>query len=57
MLKASRGMMCAMMAPSFCERVNSGANLVCDEMNTLLYTDRIDKTVVLRMKEEFIESI
>ena len=49
--------MCAMMAPSFCERVNSGANLVCDEMNTLLYTDRIDKTVVLRMKEEFIESI
>ena len=42
------------MAASFCERVNSCANLVVTEGNSLLSTDEIDMLVVLRMNKVFI---
>ena len=54
MAMASKGMMGALMAASFCERVNSCANLVVTEGNSLLSTDEIDMLVVLRMNKVFI---
>jgi hypothetical protein len=54
MALASKGMMGALMAASFCERVNSCANLVVTEGNSLLSTDEIDMLVVLRMNKVFI---
>ena len=55
MIMASKGMMCALMASSFCERINSCAVEVVDERNTLLSQDEIDKVTVLRMNKEFME--
>jgi hypothetical protein len=55
MALASKGMMCALMASSFCERINSCAVEVVDERNTLLSQDEIDKVTVLRMNKEFME--
>ena len=55
MAMASKGMMCAAMAASFCERVNSCAGEVVDERNSLLSVDEIDKVTVLRMNKEFME--
>ena len=52
---ASEGMMCAVMAASFCERVNSRANLVVTEGNSLLSQEEIDKLVVLRMNKEVMK--
>ena len=47
---ASKGMMCALMASSFCERINSCAVEVVDDRNTLLSQDEIDKVTVLRIQ-------
>ena len=55
MALASKGMMGAHVAASFCERINSCANLVVTEGNSLLSTDEIDKCVVLRMNKVLIE--
>ena len=55
MALASKGMMGALMAASFCERINSCANLVVTEGNSVLSTDEIDKCVVLRMNKVFME--
>lgn len=55
MAMASKGMMCALMASSFCERINSCAGTVVDEMNSSLSVDEIDKLTVLRMNKEFME--
>ena len=55
MALASKGMMGALMAASFCERINSCANLVVTEGNSLLSTNEIDKCVVLRMNKAFME--
>jgi hypothetical protein len=55
MAVASRGMMGATMASSFCERINSCANLVCTKGNSMLSDDEIDKVVTLRMNREFME--
>ena len=55
MALASKGMMGVLMAASFCERINSCANLVVTEGNSLLSTDEIDKCVVLRMNKTFME--
>ena len=52
---ASEGMMCAVMAASFCERVNSRANLVVTEGSSLLSQEEIDKLVVLRMNKDFMK--
>ena len=54
MALASKGMMGALMAASFCERVNSCANLVVTEGNSLLSADEIDMLVVLRMNKVFM---
>ena len=51
----TKGMMGVLMAASFCERINSCANLVVTEGNSLLSTDEIDKCVVLRMNKTFME--
>ena len=55
MALASKGMMGVLMAASFCERINSCANLVVTEGNSVLSTDEIDKCVVLRMNKVFME--
>ena len=55
MALSSKGMMCALMASIFCERINSCAVEVVDERNTLLSQDEIDKVTVLRMNKEFME--
>ena len=52
---ASEGMMCAVMAASFCERVNSCANLIVTEGNSLLSKEEIDKLTVLRMNKDFMK--
>jgi hypothetical protein len=54
---ASEGMMCAVMAASFCEHVNSCANLVVTEGSSLLSQEAIDKIVVLRMNKVFMKFI
>ena len=52
---ASKGMMCATLASSFCERVNSCANMVCTKENSLLSRDEIDMVVTLRMNKRFMK--
>jgi len=55
MAMASKGMMCQVMAASFCESVNSCAGFVVDERNSSLGVDQIDKMTVLSMNMEFME--
>ena len=55
MATASRGCVGALLASSFCERINSTANLVCTNGNSLLCPDEINMLVVLRMNEGFME--
>lgn len=55
MAVASKGMMGSVMASSFCERINSCANVVCTKNNSLLSDDEIDKVVTLRMNRDFME--
>ena len=56
MALASKGMMASLMASSFCERINSCANIVVTKDNSLLSDEEIDKVVVtLRMNRDFME--
>ena len=43
------------MASSFCERINSCANAVVTEGNTLLSDDEMELLVMLRMNKGFME--
>ena len=52
---ASRGSIGALMAASFCERINSCSNLVVTEGNSVLGPDLVEKVVMLRMNQGFIE--
>ena len=52
---ASKGMMCATLDSSFCERVNSCANMVCTKENSLLSRAEIDMVVTLRMNKRFMK--
>ena len=54
MALASKGMMASLMAASFCERINSCANIVVTKDNSLLSDDEIDKVVMLRMNRDFM---
>ena len=57
MTVTSKGVMGSLMVSSFCERINSCANLVCTKNNNLLSDDEIDMTVTLRMNRDFMEHI
>ena len=52
---ASRGSIGALMSASFCERINSCSNLVVTEGNSVLGPDLVEKVVMLRMNQGFIE--
>jgi len=52
---ASEGSIGGVRASSFCERINSAANLVCTDGNSLLAPVEIDKLVTLRMNRKYIE--
>ena len=52
---ASRGSIGALMAASFCERINSYSNLVVTEGNSVLGPELVEKVVMLRMNQGFIE--
>ena len=52
---ASRGSIGALMAASFCERINSCSNLVVTEGNSVLGPDLVEKVVMLRMNQGFTE--
>ena len=55
MTVASKGMMGSLMTSSFCERIDSCANLVCTKNNSLLSDDEIDMVVTLRMNRDFMQ--
>jgi len=52
---SSGGQVGALCAESFCDRIISDANDVCHEGNTLLDTEEINTSVVLRMNRKFIQ--
>ena len=52
---ASKGMMGSLMTSTFCERINSCANLVCTTNNSLLSDDEIDMVVTLGMHRDFMQ--
>ena len=54
MATASKGSIGSFMASSFCERINSAANLILTLGNTLLSDEEIDMLVVLRMNRDFL---
>jgi hypothetical protein len=54
MATASKCSIGAFGASSFCERINSAANLILTKGNTLLGDAEIDKLVVLRMNRDFM---
>ena len=53
-IKTSKGMMGSLMVSSFCECLNSCANLVYTKNNILLSDDEIDMVVTLRMNRDFM---
>jgi len=55
MTSSSGGQVRALCAEIFCERILSEANDVCHEGNTLLDTEEINTSVVLRMNPKFIQ--
>jgi len=55
MVSSSWGQIGALCAESFCERILSEDNDVCQDGNTLLDTKEINTLVVLRMHPEFIQ--
>ena len=55
MAVASKGMMGSLMVSSFCECINSCANLVCTKNNSVLSDDEIDMVVTLRMNRDFMK--
>ena len=50
----SEGCIGSLMASSFCERINSCANLVLTEGNTWLSDEEMEMLVMLRMNKRFI---
>ena len=54
MATALHGSVGAFLASSFCERINSVANLVVTDGNTLLADEEINMLVVLRMNRKFM---
>jgi hypothetical protein len=50
----SKGSVGCLLASSFCERINSCANQVVTEGNTLLSDKEMEMVVMLRMNESFI---
>jgi hypothetical protein len=52
---SSKGIMGSLMVSSFCECINSCANLVCTKNNTLLSDDEIDMVVTLWMNRDFMK--
>ena len=57
MVTTSKGSIGSLMpvAASFCERVNSAANICVTKGNTLLSDIEVDMVVVLRMNREFMK--
>jgi hypothetical protein len=55
MAVASRGSIGGFLASSFCERINSCANLVLTDGNTLLSKDEINMLVTLRVNRNFMK--
>jgi hypothetical protein len=55
MAVASRGSIGGFLASSFCERINSCANLVLMDGNSLLSPDEINMLVTLRMNRKFMQ--
>ena len=55
MTVASKGMMGSLMVSSFCECINSCANLVWTKNNCILSDDEIDMVVTLRMNRDFMQ--
>lgn len=53
----SRGSIAANSAVSFCERINSAANLVVTKANSLLDPEAINMLTVLRMNRHFMEQM
>jgi hypothetical protein len=52
---ASRGSIGGFLASSFCERINSCANLILTDGNSLLSSDEINMLVTLRMNRKFMQ--
>ena len=55
MAVASRGSIGGFLASSFCERINSCANLVLTDGNSLLSPNEINMLVTLRMNRKFMQ--
>ena len=55
MALGSKGTIGGLLASSFCERINSAANLVVTNGNSLLGTDEINMLVTLRMNRDFMQ--
>ena len=55
MAVASRGSIGGFLASSFCERINSCANLVLTDGNSLLSPDEINMLVTLRMNRDYMQ--
>ena len=55
MATSSKGSIGCVLASSFCERINSCANAVVTEGNTLLSDDEMELLVMLRMNKGFME--
>ena len=55
MATTCKGSIGALLSASFCERVNSCANRIFTAGNTSLGDDLVNKTVVLRMKKNFMK--
>ena len=55
MTTASKASIGALLASSFCERINSGANIVLHDGNLKMSEDEINKLTVLRMNKDFMK--
>ena len=55
MVITSRGSIGALLAQSFCERINSAGNIVMTQGNTLLGDEELNMLVVLRMNRFFMK--
>ena len=55
MATASKASIAALLASSFCERINSAANIVLHDGNLKMGEDEINKLTVLRMNKGFMK--
>ena len=55
MTTASKASIGALLASSFCERINSGANIVLHDGNLKMSEGEINKLTVLRMNKDFMK--